>query len=249
MIAILARRECLALFRSPLAWAVLAMTQFVLCYQFLSQLEFFVAYQAKFRHMTEPLGVTQVVVAPTFGTMGMLLLFISPVLTMHALSSERRAGTLKFLYSSPVTATQIVLGKFVGLMSLFLVIWGLSALMPLTLCWGAQLDFGTYAAGLLSLWLLMCACVGIGLFCSALTSQPTIAACASFGVLLSLWLIDWASRIGEQSAVLNYVSMLNHFQILARGRFDTGDVAYFLIIIGTSLLLTIWRLNGDRKPL
>lgn len=249
MLRVVARREIHALFRSPLAWMVLASTQFVLAFQFLAQIDIFQQYLPKLRSLPVPPGVTQVVVVPTFGMAAMVLLFVIPVITMHSLSAERRAGTLALWYSAPVSLTALVLGKFLGVMSLLLVVWALNALMPLTLLWGTALDLGTYAAGLLGLLLLMAACTALGLFFSAATSQPTVAALATFALLLSLWLIDWASRLNAEPGLLAQLSMLNHFQHLAGGLIDSTAVAYFLIVIASALALTIWRLYGDRQPL
>jgi ABC-2 type transport system permease protein len=112
MIGVIAKREATALFRTPLAWSLLAMVQFVLAYQFLAQIETYLKFEDKLRTMPEAPGVTEVVVTPILGIAAMLLLFFVPILTMASISGERRNGTLPLLLSSPVTSRQIVLGKF-----------------------------------------------------------------------------------------------------------------------------------------
>lgn len=249
MIWVIAKREATSLFRTPLAWSLLCVTQFVLAYQFLAQIEIYLQFADKLRAMPEPPGVTEVVVAPTVGVSAMLMLFLIPVITMSSLSGERRSGTLALLYSSPVTAWQIICGKFLGVWSLLAVIWILVALMPLTLLWGAPLDLGVYASGLLALLILMTAYAAIGLMFSALFAQPAVAAIATFGLLVALWLIDWATRLGQDGGLFAYLSSLNHFQSMARGLLDSADLTYFFIITATSLYLATWRLDGDRRPL
>jgi len=249
MIGVIARREATSLFRAPLAWSLLAVTQFVLAYQFLAQIETYLAFADKLRAMPEPPGVSEVVVTPTMGVAAMLLMFLVPVITMGSLSGERRAGTLTLLYSSPVTSTEIVLGKFFGVWALLGVLWIAIALMPLTLLWGAPLDLGVYACGLFALLLLMAAYSAVGLMFSALFAQPALAAVMSFGVLTGLWLIDWATRIGGEGGVFTYLSSLTHFQRLASGLVDSADVTYFLIITAAALAAAVWRLDGDRRPL
>jgi ABC-2 type transport system permease protein len=221
----------------------------MLAYQFLAQIETYLAVAERLRAMPEPPGVSEVVVTPTFGVAALLLMFLVPVLTMGSLSGERRAGTLALLYSSPVTSLQIVLGKYVGVWSLLVVIWIATALMPLTLLWGAPLDLGVYACGLLALLLLMAAYSAIGLMFSAMFAQPALAAVMSFAVIAGLWLVDWAARLGQSSELFAYVSSLNHFRRLASGLIDSTDVAYFLIITAAALGTAVWRLDGDRKPL
>ena len=247
MIGVVAKREALSLFRSPLAWVVLAAVQGLVGYQFLAQIDVFVQYLPRIRSMPEPPGVVQLVVIPTMGLTAFLMLFLIPLLTMQTLSGERRAGILRLWYSAPLSLTSLVLGKFVGVMALLSVIWALSALMPLTLLWGTALDLGTYAANLLGLYLLMAAGTAIGLFFSALTAQPAVAAMGSFATLLALWLVDWASQLETRANLLSELSLLAHFQRLTRGLVTTADVGYFAALMATALALTLWRLAGDRR--
>ena len=249
MIRNIAAREATALFRTPLAWALLGVTQFVLAYQFLAQIELYLQFEEKLRAMPEAPGVTEVIVSPTLGVSAMLMLFLVPVVTMSSLSGERRSGTLALLYSSPISSWHIVVGKFLGIWALLAVIWVLVAIMPLTLLWGAPLDLGIYGSGMLALLALMATYAAVGLMFSAMFTQPAVAAIMIFWCLSGLWLIDWASRLGQDGGVFTYLSSLNHFQRMARGLLDTSDLAYFAIITATSLYLAAWRLDGDRKPL
>lgn len=247
MIGVVATREIRALYRSPLAWAVLAFAQFVVAYQFLVQIELFAEYGPRLRRMPVPPGVTELVVQPTFATAAMLVLFVVPVLSMHSLSLERRAGTLKLWYSAPISLSVLVGGKFAGLLSLLAVVLAMTALMPLTLLWGATLDLGVYASGVLALALLAMAAAAIGLFFSSLTAQPAVAAFASFATLLLLWMMDWGGAGHAERGVVSYLAMAGHYQRLARGLVGTGDVAYFLLLTITALALTRWRLGADRR--
>lgn len=246
---VIARREATSLFRSPLAWLLLCVAQFVLAYQFLAQIEIYMTFADKLRAMPEPPGVSEVIVTPMLGIAAMLLMFLIPVITMGSVGGERRSGTLALLYSSPVTSGQIILGKFFGLWALLGLIWLMVALMPLTLMWGAPIDLGVYSAGLGALLLLMMAYSAVGIFFSCTFAQPSLAAIASFGLLAGLWLIDWASRLGQHSDVFAHLSSLNHYQRLASGLVDTRDVAYFFLITLVALYASAWRLDGDRKPL
>jgi ABC-2 type transport system permease protein len=86
MIRVIATRETIALFRTPLAWSLLAMAQFVLAYQFLAQIETYLHFAGKLRAIPEAPGVTEVVVTPTIGVSALLMLFFIPVITMASLS-------------------------------------------------------------------------------------------------------------------------------------------------------------------
>jgi len=249
VIWVIARREATSLFRTPLAWALLCVTEFIIAYRFLTQIELYTEFAEKLRAMPEPPGVSEIIVIPMLGAGAMLLLFVVPVITMATISGERRSGSLSLLYSSPVTSWQIIVGKFLGVLALLAVIWLMIALMPLTLLWGAPIDLGMTACGLFAMGLLITTYAAIGVMFSALFAQPALAAIASFGLLAALWSVDWASRLGRDAGILADVSSLNHFQRLAGGLLDSTAVAYFVAITLTALAIATWSLDGDRRPL
>ena len=247
MIFTIAARELRSLFLSPLAWAVLAVVQFILAYIFLSQVDNYLVWQPKLAAVEGAPGVADLVVAPLFADAAIVLLLVAPLLTMRVLSEERRNRTLSLLFSAPVSMTEIILGKYLGVLSFFLILLCLLALMPLSLLTGTELDLGKLAAGLLGVTLLLAAFTATGLFMSALTDQPTIAAISTFGLLLLLWIIDWAGNSDNQaSGLFSYLSMLRHYEPLLKGQFNSTDVAYYLLVIVLFLGLSIRRLDADR---
>jgi ABC-2 type transport system permease protein len=142
-----------------------------------------------------------------------------------------------------------VLGKYLGVLGFFLALLGLLALMALSLMAGTTLDYGKLASGLLGLALVIGAFTAAGLYMSSLTEQPTIAAVSSFGLLLLLWIINWAGASGEQvSGVFSYVSLVQHYDSLLKGLFNSKDVIYYLLFILTFLVLCIQRLDANRLP-
>ncbi len=90
--------------------------------------------------------------------------------------------------------------------------------------------------------------MALGLYMSSLTAQPTIAAMSTFGMLLLLWIIDWAGGKAEAttSGLLEYLSILRHFEAFTRGLFNSSDIIYYLLFITLFLVLSIRRLDGDR---
>jgi ABC-2 type transport system permease protein len=177
-----------------------------------------------------------------------MLLLVMPLLTMRLISEEKRTGTLTLLLSAPVSLTEIVIGKYLGVIGFILIMLLLMALMPLSLLLGGNLDFGMIASGFLALLLLVASVTSVGLYMSTLTSQPTIAAISSFGLILLFWVIDWSTDFSNQSSnnVIHYLSMLRHYQPLISGIFKSSDVIYYLLFIITFLVLSIRRLDADR---
>ena len=120
--------------------------------------------------------------------------------------------------------------------------------MPLSLLVGGTLDFGLFGAALLGLVLMVAGFASAGLFLSTLTAQPTIAGISTFGLLLLLWILNWAGSTSTEGAgtVLSYLSLLTHFDALLKGVFNTEDVVYYLLFSATFLALGVRRLDAER---
>ncbi len=249
MIGTLALRELRSLFLSPLAWSVLAVVQFILAYLFLAHVQDFIQVQPQLALLDNAPGATQLIVAPLYGSAGFIFMMVVPLMTMRLISEERRNRSIALLFSAPVSMSEIILGKYVGVVAFFLVLTALITLMPLSLLTAGTLDMGHFAAIVLGVLLLVSSFAALGLYLSSLTVQPTVAAVSSFGALLLLWIIDWAGdKVGnaEASGVLTYLSLLRHFEAFARGVFSTADVAYYLLFTTVFLVLGIRRLDADR---
>ncbi len=245
MIFTLASRELRSLFLSPLAWAILAVVQLILGFMFLSQVDTFLLWQAQIAMLEGAPGITEVVAAPVLANAAVVLLLVVPLLTMRLISEERRNQTLPLLFSAPISMTEIVLGKYLGILGFLLIMVLMIALMPLSLLLGGNLDLGMLASALLGLTLLLASFAAIGLYISSLTNHPAVAAITTFGALLLLWIINWASS-NDPNSVLGYLSMLQHLQPMLKGIFDSSDLAYFILFILCFLVLAIRRLDADR---
>jgi ABC-2 type transport system permease protein len=246
MIFTIAGRELRSLFLSPLAWSILAVTLFILAYLFLTQIETYISLQPRLAAIEGAPGVADIVIAPLFANAATVLLLITPLITMRTISEERRNRTLSLLFSAPVSMTEIVLGKYLGVLSFFLILLGLLALMPLSLLVGTDVDMGKLAAGMLGLTLVVAAFAAIGLYMSSLTEQPTVAAVTTFGLLLLLWIIDWAGNTNGDSNTLAQLSMLRHYEPLLKGLFNSADVAYYLLVVALFIGFTIRRMDATR---
>lgn len=247
MILAIASREFKTLFLSPMAWTILAILQFILAFLFLTQVEAFTALQPKLASIEGAPGLTDIIVPPLFGNAGIILLLVTPLLTMRLICEERRNKTLSLLLSAPVSTIDIILGKYLGILGLMLLIIALITLMPLSLLSGGELDLGKLFANILGLLLLVTAFTAVGLFMSCIAGHPTVAAMGTFGFLLLLWILDWSNGSNDQrSELFEYLSMLRHFQNLQSGLIGSVDVVYFLLFITTFIALSIRSLDNDR---
>ncbi|BBA32502.1 ABC transporter permease [Methylocaldum marinum] len=244
MAFVIAGRELRTLFLSPLAWSILGVIQIILGYMFLAQLDYYVMLQARIAGMEDAPGITDLIAVPLFGNAGVILLLVTPLLTMRLISEERRNRTLSLLFTAPVSMTEIILGKYLGVFAFLLIMVAMIVLMPLSLLAGGGLDMGKLAACVIALVLLLAGFAAVGLYMSALASQPTIAAISTFGALLLLWILDWTGN--SAGGVLEYLSLLRHYESLLKGLVSTTDLVYFLLFTLTFLVLSVHRLDNDR---
>ena len=247
MIWVIARREFVSMFLSPLAWIILAVIQPILGYMFLTNLDNFFMLQPQLIQIANTPGVTDIVVTPLMQVAAIILLMVMPLMTMRSLAEEKRNRTLSLLVSAPLGMSEIVLGKFLGLVLFIIVLVSMLMLMPLSLYLGTSPDGGKLLSIYLGMLLLLSAFAAIGLYLSSLTENQTIAAVSTFGVLLMLWIIDWVgASVSNGQSVLTYLSILQHHQSMLEGVFQSSDIAYYVILIVGFLGLTIRQLERER---
>lgn len=247
MILAIASREFRTLFLSPMAWTILAILQFILAFLFLTQVEAFAALQPRLTDIENGPGLTDIIVPPLFGNAGIILLLVTPLLTMRVICEERRNKTLSLLLSAPVSNIDIIVGKYLGVIGLLLSIVALITLMPLSLLTGGELDLGKLFANILALLLLVFAFAAAGLFMSCIAGHPTVAAMGTFGLLLLLWILDWSAGMDDRrNELFAYLSLLKHFQNIQSGLIDTADVGYFVLFTTTFIALSVRSLDNDR---
>jgi ABC-2 type transport system permease protein len=247
MIWVIARREIGAMFCSPLAWILLAVIQTILGYMFLANLDNYFLLQPQLMQLENTPGVTDIVITPLMHVAAIIMLMIMPLLTMRSIAEEKRNRTLSLLVSAPLGMSEIVLGKFLGLMLFVFILVTMLMLMPLSLYLGTSPDGGKLLSIYLGMLLLVATFTAIGLYLSSLTENQTIAAISTFGVLFLLWIIDWlGGSVSNGGSVLSYLSLLRHHQSMLEGVFNTADIAYYLLLIVGFLVLTIRQLDRER---
>ena len=244
MIFIIAHKELKTLFASPLAWTLLALMQLVLAWIFLGRLDAFIEMQPQLVQIANPPGVTEFIAAPLFATAAVVLLIATPLLTMRLIAEERRNHTMIFLISAPISMTDIVLGKFLGLMIFFSAVITLVVALSISLLTGSTLDFGLLLSNTTGLFLIAACFASLGLYMSCLTAQPAIAAAGALGALLGLWAIDITTN--NIDSIMQDFSLFKHYESFNRGIIDTFDLAYFVLFTLTFLVLSIRRLDGER---
>ena len=245
MVFNIVRKELKSMFASPMGWIILAIFTALFGSLYLNGVNGYFEVMSGAVRPAERVGVTQFVGQTVYGWAFLVVLFAVPLLSMRLISEERRSQTLPFLFSAPLSLTEIVLGKFIGLVAFLSILIAYIALMLCTLNIWSDVDFGFIAANSLGLFLLIASASAVGLYFSSLTSQPVAAAVMTFITLIALIFMD---RIfaGDPTNTISQLSLMKHFQAFSTGLIDSADVTYFLLVIITFLVLTIRRLDAER---
>jgi ABC-2 type transport system permease protein len=103
-------------------------------------------------------------------------------------------------------------------------------------------------SGYVGLLLLGACFVSVGLFISSLTKNQMVAGAATFVVALMFWIISWfADSSGPTTAaILNYLSVTQHFDDFGKGVIDTKHIVFYLSFIAFGLFLTLKSVDSER---
>jgi ABC-2 type transport system permease protein len=175
-------------------------------------------------------------------------LFLIPMITMRLFAEEKRSGTIELLVTSPITDLEIIVGKWLAAMVLYLAMLGITFLNMLVLFIYGKPDWRPMAVGYLGLLLLSGSLLAIGTFVSTWTKNQIVAGAAGFGLCLLLWVLEWASSFSSSVAgrVASYISVLSHFDSFSRGVLDSKDIIFYISMIVFGLFLTARSMESMR---
>jgi ABC-2 type transport system permease protein len=245
MIRLIAFKELRSLFAAPSTWLMLGALQFIFAWFFLARLDAFLQVQSQLAQIANAPGATLSVAAPLFGTLTIILMMLIPLFTMRLLAEERRNHSLPLLLAAPVADSDIVLGKYLGLMLLLLLIIVGNTLMVLSLAAGTQLDAGLVLGNALGALLLAASYAALGLYISSLTAQPVVAAIGTLAMLAGMWLADIGAA--DSGHAWRMLLPTAHFQGFNTGLVSSADLAYFALFCTSFLLLAVRRLRNNRS--
>ncbi|MBI3662701.1 MAG: ABC transporter permease subunit [Acidobacteria bacterium] len=188
------------------------------------------------------IDVPGLVIRNFFGLLGTVILFVAPMLTMGNYTEEKKRGTMELLMTSPLRELDIVLGKFLATLSLFAIMLLPTALYQAVLFLSSEPrpPWRLILAGYLGVLLLGGVLIALGGFLSSLTENQIVASMLTFGLFLILWVIDISAR-GSSSAmgeVIQYISILRHYDDFTRGVIDTSSLLFYASLIVLGLFLT-----------
>jgi ABC-2 type transport system permease protein len=250
------RREMGQYFVSPIAYVVVGVF-LILCGFFFDRiLDFYIQNSLQAEMQSLRFGVppdTDVpgqVMRSFCDLLSSLVLFFTPILTMGIFSEERKRGTIELLMTSPVTETQIVMGKFLAELSLFVIMLLPTAVYIVFMYVHSdpRPPWSLMLVGYLGVLLLGAGLLSLGSFISSLTESQIVAAVLTFGAFLMLWVLDSGSRGGDTTGgkVLQYLSVIHHYDDFTRGIIDTTAIVYYLSFFAFFAFLTVRSVDSIR---
>jgi len=247
----IARRELNVYFSSPIAYIVLAMFAVMFGWFFSSGVAFFQSISAQVAMnpgMAPPMNVNQIIIEPTLGNFTIILLFLTPMITMRLFAEEQKQGTIELLLTSPLTDYEIILGKWLGALLLYGCMLALSLISMSVLFLYSRPDWQALLVGYLGMLLIGASLLSLGAFLSTLTKNQIVAGALTFGLLLMLWVVSWASQFapGTLGQLAGYLAMPPHFEQFTKGVIELKDVVYYLSAIFLGLFLSKRSLESIR---
>ena len=172
------------------------------------------------------------------------LIVLLPIVAMRSFAEERRSGSLDLVLAWPVSRASLVLAKFITNTLFAWLLVSVAWLYVRIISGLAPIDGARAAGGFFGLLFVTLAFSALALMVSARASSPTAAAFLGFGLLLFLWILDYAP--GWIGATLEALSPARHFESFPRGVLYLGDVAYFLAVAGVGVVLAVQALSRAR---
>jgi ABC-2 type transport system permease protein len=249
-VVLICQKELKSYFASPIAYGVMAFFASIFGWVFYNASRDFVRFslQSQMMGQSGPMNVNEQIIRPLLGFASTITLFLIPMLTMRLFAEEKRTGTIELLLTSPVKDMEIILGKWLGALLLYICVLGMSMLnIALLFLWGKP-DLKPVLVSYLGLILQGGCLLAIGALISTMTKNQIIAGIATFFLSLLLWLLSWFTAYDSTIAaqLLGYLSIVTHFENFGKGVLDSKDVVFYLSMIFFALFLTSRSLESGR---
>ena len=229
---LLTKKEWADSFNSPMPYIVLVLFFLIIGWFFTSAL--FLEGQANLDNF--------------FGMMPLLLGIFLPAFTMRLFAEEFKTGTIETLATLPLDDSEIVLGKYGAVLSVWLAMMGLSLFYAALLAVLGPPDLGQMAGGFAGAILLGAFYGALGLFASSLTRSQVVAFLLGFLFCFAFFIVGRAADYtpGVPGQLLAFLGVDRHFEGFLKGVADSRDVLYFVSGTVLSLAGTLASFNSRR---
>ncbi|KPK96322.1 hypothetical protein AMJ80_00590 [bacterium SM23_31] len=250
------QRELRSYFVSPLAYGIIVGFLIVTGFMFYISLGYFLTMVNStimeaniYRTPPPPVNVNESVISPVFRSISFISLLLLAMITMRLFAEEKKMMTIELLFTSPVTTFQMIMGKYLAGLALYVIMLIPTSVYCIILFIFGEPEILPIFTGYLGLLLIGAVLISIGLLVSSFTENQLIAVALSLSIFLLLWMIDWPADIIGQPAIsslLTYISLPSHFYDFTNGVLDSKHILYYLSIIVLSFYLTQRSLESMR---
>ncbi|MDB5107315.1 MAG: ABC-type transport system involved in multi-copper enzyme maturation, permease component [Candidatus Binatus sp.] len=183
-----------------------------------------------------------------FSDLRLCMLLTLPFITMRQFAEERKLGTVELLYTYPLRDGEILGGKFLASVAIFLMMLLLTTLYPIYLYTVHWFPLFPLFAGYTGLLLIGCAFIACGIFISSLCESQVMAGMGTITLLLFFWILNWNEAIfqGSWLAIVRSFSLFDQFGGFAKGVIDLDHIAYFIFFIMFFLFLTLRSMEARK---
>ncbi|WP_418991083.1 Gldg family protein [Alistipes sp.] len=244
----IARIELNTLFYSPVAWLVLVIFAFQVGMTFSNVMDQYIHNKIMDYGMYGVTGGLFTGMRGLFPKVTNYLYLYIPLISMGLMSREYASGSIKLLFSSPVSNRAIILGKYLAIL-----VYGLALMAVLALyvfyAWLTveHFDAPMVWTGMLGIFLLLCTYSAIGLFMSTITSYQVVAGVGTLAVLAAL---NYVGEIGQGTAFVRdityWLSISGRVYEFIAGMIPSEALIYFVALIVFFLTLSVFKLDTDR---
>jgi len=244
----IADKELRSYFASPMAYIIIGFFALPFGVFFYLYLEAFLRQTMQMAQYGGNMNVNQQVIRLVLQNASVIILFIMPMITMRTYAEEKRSGTIELLLTSPVTDFQIIVGKFLGALGLYIAMLLVTLLYIAILFHYGHPEWRPLVAAYLGLLLMGGAFLSLGLFISSTTDNQIVAGIISFVVFLLLWIVGWFAESAGPTVgpITSYLSITEHFEDFSKGIIDTKHVLYYVSLITFGLFLTAKSVDSER---
>jgi len=240
-----ARRELLALWATPLAWV--SLVAFLILQG--GAYSAIVTSLATLPELSLDVGPTQAFFGQSiFPPLSMLLL--CPALTMRTFSEERRSGSIELLLSAPLSASAMVIGKFLAVWLTYAAMWIFTLLYFYVLKQSGHIEWPIVASSYLAVVGIGGGILALGVLASVVTRSQLVAAMLAGGLIFALVLVGIGENIllyGWGHEVCRQLSIKSQLQEMAQGVISSRRLVFDLTLMVLPLALSVHIVDGWRR--
>lgn len=246
----IAKREIQSYFASPVAYTIIVIVLLMMGFGFLRGLLPYSALFTANAAMAEEAGINirNYIVREMIFWAQISMMLCMPALSMRLFSEEKKNGTAELLMTSPVTTTQLVLGKYLGAVSILGIILALCSVFPIILEILANPEWAAMGTAALGMLLYGMVILAIGLFASSLTENQIVALLTTYALFLPLWLVD--SMVGFMGGILDEIlaglAIGKMIRMLGQGLVDSHHLFLPVFLVSVFLFLCTQVLESNR---